>query len=329
MEECTICFNELEQIIKLDCCHAFCKKCLEQWIKNDIFCPICCQIIFPQSNEKDYEILFRDRIFRSNYFYDIFITVIQLQLPLKSSYEYQKKREFRRIVDVEVQLYSRNFETEIEKCRQKYNKQVFYFTYFLSGKIIRDILQIHKKLTSNSIRKLRDFSFSKLFLLEIDYFQNIYELKNEKEKNRIEMISKFKKKSNEIKIKCENDRFSKILKKYFLISENCRIHLRVTIDNKLVKVSNKREKNYFEIGLLNYVKNKNTAPYTGKLLREKLLFLEKVHEKIPDENFSLLLIHCRKIIEDIIEKKIEFQGAQNRLKWNKLVEKIETICKLY
>ena len=43
--DCSICFENKQTGLKLDCCHVFCRKCLEKWLiqENNTTCPICRQ----------------------------------------------------------------------------------------------------------------------------------------------------------------------------------------------------------------------------------------------------------------------------------------------
>lgn len=44
--ECTICFENKEQGIKLECNHIFCKDCLEEWLtKTKNTCPVCRKVV--------------------------------------------------------------------------------------------------------------------------------------------------------------------------------------------------------------------------------------------------------------------------------------------
>ena len=43
-EQCTICFEDVEvgrKMIRLDCIHDFCKKCIERWFAEHKTCPNC------------------------------------------------------------------------------------------------------------------------------------------------------------------------------------------------------------------------------------------------------------------------------------------------
>ena len=41
-DECPVCMNDLEDPVKiLRCGHFYCRRCLEQWSRTDVSCPIC------------------------------------------------------------------------------------------------------------------------------------------------------------------------------------------------------------------------------------------------------------------------------------------------
>jgi len=37
---CEICFDQPKQVV-LNCAHAFCEKCIEDWTKKEKACPFC------------------------------------------------------------------------------------------------------------------------------------------------------------------------------------------------------------------------------------------------------------------------------------------------
>jgi hypothetical protein len=47
MQECIICYENMDEfnIIKTSCNHIYHKMCLEEWLKNSYFCPICRNIL--------------------------------------------------------------------------------------------------------------------------------------------------------------------------------------------------------------------------------------------------------------------------------------------
>lgn len=51
--ECTICFEKKlqDEMMKTKCNHIFCSTCLNYWLKKNITCPICRQIVYKFDNE--------------------------------------------------------------------------------------------------------------------------------------------------------------------------------------------------------------------------------------------------------------------------------------
>jgi len=47
MNNCPICLEKCNKILKLDCSHQFCRECIEKWKEKKMHCPLCRSIIFP------------------------------------------------------------------------------------------------------------------------------------------------------------------------------------------------------------------------------------------------------------------------------------------
>ena len=157
MSNCIICTEEYDTLIKLDCLHSFCKKCIEKWKEKKMHCPLCRELIFPEKNKLDEIEKFWKEFFIHDRIIKFIVNILKEKQRIKeNSYEYKRQKEIENIITEKIYQYYQDLDKEIQKLRYNYNLKFFFWNFFCedSKKVLeKEIYKLRYNLKKKYIKK--------------------------------------------------------------------------------------------------------------------------------------------------------------------------------
>lgn len=201
MNNCPICLEKCNKILKLDCSHHFCRECIEKWKGKKMHCPLCRSIIFPniikstrnniyEKDAKEIEIFWKDFLIHDRVITFI-VNILKISKMMKeNTEEYKQKKRNELILSEKIQQYYNELQMEIQNMRNTYNLKFYFWNLFTDD---------HKKLLEKEIYQIR-------YNLKIKYIKDLEKTLS------AEYIEKFKKDTFHIPIESNNnDKFYQML----------------------------------------------------------------------------------------------------------------------
>ena len=145
MNNCPICLEKCEKILKLDCSHQFCRECIEKWKEKKMHCPLCRSIIFPniikstrnniyEKEAKEIETFWKDFLIHDRVVTFI-VNILKVSKMMKeNTEEYTQKKRNELILSektlfLTIKYYCFNFFVRIKKKKKIKSSKTEDYTF--------------------------------------------------------------------------------------------------------------------------------------------------------------------------------------------------------